>query len=323
VTSLQAYRDSVESQRFSVDDTVLAYLAWVKISFWVIVVGWNESTQRFEYGAFRSAKRGDPKYAMQTKSRFYGLFRSLPSEDFFSWGDRGRVSSPLLFVTHTVDPSRISLAGSWLDVGSEFNRWISLLRSKFGKISVVRTWDSHESGFCHVHALLMFHDRSFDGYLHHGRKGKTTYRLSNRSELATIKAGWKAGFSDVQMCSSVSSAGRYLGKYLTKCVDHAKTDSKGVKTLALAWYFGKRSFSISGDFIDAYHDLIQASDNSNRVGLQLRLSGSPIHVGVVEWRLFGFYLGDRIGWKALFLNRIAAQAVSEIVSSEGFVPIQS
>jgi len=319
LSSLARCRDRLESGFFSVEDTVKSYLAWLKTPFWIIVYGWNELTSSFEYGAFRSAKRGDVKYAMRTKSRFYGVFRSLPDQSFFSWGDRGRVTSPLLYVTLTVDPSRISLIGSWKGVGKEFNRWISFLRSKYGKISVVRTWDSHESGFCHVHALLLFHSRSFSGFYHIRKKG--TYRLQSRSELSIIKSGWKAGFVDVQLCSSVASAGRYLGKYLTKCCDHSRTDSKGVKTLALCWIFRKRSFSISGDFLKAHLDLITGSSNSKEFAVQLRLSGSPIHVSVVKWELFGFYLGDRVGWENFFFMKLGAQAVSELESSEDFVPI--
>ena len=319
MSSLTRCRDRLESGFFSLEDTVKEYLAWLRTPFWIVVFGWNELTSSFEYGAFRSAKRGDVKYAMRTKGRFYGVFRSIPDQQFFSWGDRGRVTSPLLYVTLTVDPSRISLVGSWLGVGEEFNRWISFLRSKYGKISVIRTWDSHESGYCHVHALLLFHERSFNGFYHIGRK--RTYRLQSRLDLADIKSGWKAGFVDVQLCSSVASAGRYLGKYLTKCCDHSRTDTKGVKTLALAWIFRKRSFSISGDFLDAYLDLIKASSNSKEFAVQLRLSGSPIYVSVVKWELFGFYLGDRVGWKSFSFIQLSASAVSDLTSLEDFVPI--
>lgn len=247
---------------------------------------------------------------MKLRSRFYGLARSLKDHTFFSWGDRGLVRSPLLFVTLTVDPSQLSLEGSWERVGLELNRFRANLRRKFGALDVLRVWESHESGFCHAHALLQFRERDFVGYFRKGKKGKATYRLRSLAELNGIKSAWKIGFLDVQLCSSVSGAFRYIGKYLRKSSYHGEATDKGLKTLGLCWFFRKRSFSVSGAFMEHYHDLIVGESNSNReFSVQQRLHGLPIAVQVVEWALYGFIKGDVVGWSSDFIRLTARELI--------------
>lgn len=159
--SLRSAQREVANSGFSVGEVIGYYEDWVKEKFWVLISGFNEMESRYEYRVFRSAKRGDEKYSRKGMFKFQGFRASVPNEGFFDWRTRGRVDSPLLFVTLTFDPKRIGLAGSWRSVGKLFNRWITLKRSKFGKIDVVRTWESHESGVCHVHALLLFKDYVF------------------------------------------------------------------------------------------------------------------------------------------------------------------
>lgn len=199
-------------------------------------------------------------------------------------------------MTLTFDPKRISLAESWCSVGNLFNRWITLKRRKFGKIDVVRSWESHDSGVCHVHALLSFREYMFQRCWCQ-RKGKRRVWRVLTKDMKLVKRGWNYGFSDVQAINSVKAGFTYVEKYLHKATRVQKSDSKGMKTLAMCWFFRKRAFSVSGDFRKACHDLILAYTNSKHSReFILCLDGVKGVLGVVDWHLMGFIKGDFPGW---------------------------
>jgi hypothetical protein len=63
----------------------------------------------------------------------------------------------------------------------------------------------------------------------------------------------------------MKGAFNYVKKYVVKACDNSLGDLKGKKTLALSWFFQKRSFSLSGDLAKTYSDLIEEQyANSNR-----------------------------------------------------------
>jgi len=115
--------------------------------------------------------------------------------------------------------------------------------------------------------------------------------------MKVVKRGWNHGFSDVQAVNSVRGGFTYIEKYLHKCVSVEKADSKGMKTLAMCWFFRKRAFSVSGGFRSVYHDLILALTNSKHSReFILCLDGVKRAVGVVDWHLMGFIKGDFPDW---------------------------
>lgn len=281
---------------FTVGEIIGYYETWVKQKFWVMITGFNQLESRNEYAVFRSAKRGDKKYSRKVMFKFQGFKASVPNDNFFNYRTRGRVDSPLLFVTHTFDPKRINLSDSWCSVGKFFNRWITLKRRKYGKIDVVRSWESHESGVCHVHALLYFREYTFKNCWSQ-RKGKRRVWRILTKDMKTVKRGWDHGFSDVQAVNSVRGGFSYIEKYLHKATNYEKSDSKGIKTLAMCWFFRKRAFSVSGAFRSAYHDLILANRNSkHKRAYIVCLDGVKRAVGVVDWHLMAFIKGDFPQW---------------------------
>jgi hypothetical protein len=194
-------------------------------------------------------------------------------------------------------PYEISVEQNMKGKRPERARWITRLRRRFGKIDVLRCFESHEDGYCHVHAVLLFREAKFRGFRWDKFKdGKRiiTYRVD---QVEPFKAGWRGGFADIQLCSSVKGAFSYISKYLTKSVSNDEEGGKGVKTLALSWYFRKRSFSVSGGFAEVYGDLIIDRDNSNLfVPYVLTFDGKKIECEVSKWHLYGFVKGDHVKW---------------------------
>lgn len=284
--SLHQCISDVETQGFSVELVEDHYRAWVKIPFYVVIDKFNEEKVDYEYRVFRSAKRGDEKYADRQLSRFRRLRKIVPLESYFRWGetDRGQISSPCVFVTLTYAPKEIELKDAYGSVGHDFNRWISGLRSAHGPIDVVRVWESQKNGYPHVHCALHFRDVSWKGFHHYTwKKGKKCleYRVD---EVDAFKANWHGGFVDVLLLNSSRAGYSYCSKYLSKSVRFKGNDVKGQRTLALCWYFRKRSFAISGQLRSLYGDLISTESNSNFHGVS---SANQTW----KWELFGFVRG--------------------------------
>lgn len=170
--------------------------------------------------------------------------------------------------------------------------------------------EAHESGYCHIHALLYFKEHSWRGFRWDGWKdGKRIikYRVDN---VEPLKNGWKGGFADVLLMHSSKAGFGYVGKYLSKSIEHRSGDSKTVKTLALSWFFRKRSFSISGHLAQLYSDLIkQLNSNSNLTcDIIVGFGGEIVLCGVAEWSLYGFVKGLIDGWgdhwQKISMNRL-------------------
>jgi hypothetical protein len=59
----------------------------------------------------------------------------------------------------------------WEEVGQDFNRWISAMRRRYGKISILRSWESHEDGYPHIHCVLLFDECEFKTFFYNGSGG--------------------------------------------------------------------------------------------------------------------------------------------------------
>lgn len=98
-----------------------------------------------------------------------------------------KVYSSALWVTLTYDTKLSSRIEAWEgQIGSAFNRFISALRRKYGKISVLRTWEASEKGYPHVHAILLFHDAQFSVFPHFSMKqGTFSFRIYEKGEISS------------------------------------------------------------------------------------------------------------------------------------------
>jgi hypothetical protein len=291
-----------------VDDVVEQYRAWLAVFFYVVVYRFINGES--EFGIFRGLKRGDQRYSFLTCKKFELLARFGRDLSYFGFGSHEAVSGSGLLATLEYDSNRVDLGYAWQHVGVDFNRWICGIRSKFGDVSVIRVFESHESGYPHIHALLIFHVKVFDGKSMRNKRGKLVYRIvgSDFDNLKFLSDGadrWCHGYSDFELVNSYQGGIRYLAKYLSKSTSFENAGSKGAKTLAMCWFFHKRSFGYQGEMFS--DDVIELSGNSNDVDSSSRfvgfnLLGNPIFEKIVRWRLIGFIVRAVVLWhdKAVF-----------------------
>jgi len=289
-------------------------------------VGHGESVHKNCFLAVKCSKRGNDVYQRRIKNRFEWLNNSMPDKQIFKMRDfqvKKVVKTSLLWITLTWDRKRGDLIHAWETLGEDFNRFISALRRKYGKISSLRVWESYASGYPHVHAIILFEEARFTVFPHWSEKDENlTFRINEKSEIAEL---WHSHV-DIQAISSLRAVFTYIKKHQEKVilglsgsiqeredprdpkVGFDLENVKGLRTLFLCWIFRKRSFSVSGDFRERIHDLIRAMHNSNMVG-QLDLEGNLIREWVYVF--LGVFSGAELGipsciWvKELSLDEVA------------------
>jgi hypothetical protein len=229
--------------------------------------------------AVKTIKRGNDKWKKRVRKKIYSLTK-LVEEDFSKHHDR----TNWLFITYTVDPKIYNKEQAWEIIPKNFNKEITNLRNKFGKIDYVHSVEAQANGYPHIHALVRFNDISFEKFYHYKSR---TYRLRDWKEINRIKVCWKMGFVDVQAVYSKKEALSYLGKmfsYLLKDVERtiekakkklkgkqldqlvnelAKAEKKAILGLAFASLFNKHSFNFSRAFLKLSRlDIAKSFSNS-------------------------------------------------------------
>lgn len=310
--SLKGARRRLQGSYFNISEVIDDYRIWLEQIFYVLVYRFNYNEGKYEYGAFRSPKRGDKLYARRVLRKFDSLRNELDATAFFRLKDhlnivRGRV----LHLVLEYDANLFQIVDSWAVCGLDLNRYMSYLRRHFGRCSIIRCYEAHESGLCHIHIIVYFYEKVFQGRLHYNKK-KRSYRVFGE-DWRGIKAGWKHGYSNVEMVDSVQGGAYYLRKYLVKSVDVEKAGSKGIKGLAMCWFMRKRSFSISGEFRQLYRDVINTNSNSTNeivsVMVGWDLFGEKQFLKVTKWKLLGFLLSDHVIWEVNFTMLKSTQIV--------------
>ena len=234
----------------------------------------------------------------------------LPDITFFNWKDRSKNhKTRAWFASLTYDPAGLTIGEAWARVGEDYNRWVSALRARYGKVSVFRVWEAQLSGYPHIHAVVLFETSEFEAF-HHNK----AWRVQGKRGIEGL---WAHGFTDIEALASTVGGLRYVIKYLGKLhklgVQGGASDTPGIPgdpglsglvsrasvlTLSLMWAFRKRAYSVSGDWID----LIQDWHNSNSdpsTGpfwelVQVDLEGGAPSEALKRWVLLGFWGGELI-----------------------------
>jgi proteasome lid subunit RPN8/RPN11 len=222
-----------------------------------------------------------------------------------------QVSSSAIWLTLTYNVERCSRFDAIENIGKEWNAFISALRQKYGKISVLRTWECSEKGYPHIHAILLFQNAEFSVFPHFSEKeGQLTFRIKEKDEIASL---WHS-HADVQAVSSTKKLFNYMKKYQTKTL-LASDSPKGTRTMSLLWLFRKRGFSVSGDFRTRISDLIRNLHNSKTEIHQARLDGSLEECPI--WEFVGVFTGQELGiHHGLWASRLNPAQIGLVLERE-------
>jgi hypothetical protein len=194
--------------------------------------------------AVKCSKRGNDVYWNRMRKRLR-LLDGLKNATLFDMRGNDKTSS-VLFVTLTYDTKHSGIRSAWETFNSDYNRWISGLRKRFGCISDFRCWEASKKGYPYVHVLLIFHEYEFKVKRINGK-----FRVSEKEAFSMSYHS----FVDVQAVRELKKGIRYITKYLTKTMNESQTQKL---TLALCWLFRKRSFAVSGDFSKAVYAVIDS-----------------------------------------------------------------
>jgi len=300
----------------------------------------GKGEKKDEYLAVKCSKRGNDVYQRRIKLRLGWLHQEVPDKRFFeikSFQVDKAVKTSLLWITLTWDPGQGDLVFAWENLGKDFNRFISALRRKYGQVSYLRVWESYESGFPHVHAIMFFEEAKFTVFPHwDSKEGKLSFRIQEKAEISDL---WHS-FVDIQAVSSLSNVFTYLKKHQEKIIlglsgsiqekgsDPNPGDPrigfdlenvKGLRSLFLCWLFRKRSFSVSGDFREHLHDLISHLHNSNMERRQVDLLGNVVTVW--EYTFLGVFSGSELGIPGgIWVKALEEVEIEVILAKKEWIP---
>jgi len=329
------------------------HLHWRSLPEYLIFEAENRYTHKKKWGAGLMAKRGNLIYRKNLRDRLT-FIEALEDHTFFKYKDRSRhQKTRALFITLTYDSKLANLWEAWCGVKIKkqvqkgpnvgriyeaheagcrcvsclYNRYITNLREKYGRLSVIRAWEGFESGYPHVHMVVLFHEHEFPVFHYNG-----AWRVQGKKGSSLEAYG--GGFTDVEALASLRGGIRYVTKYLTKIhggqepaggwtdgstlSNFMEATTHGDFTMSVMWLFRKRAFSISGDFIEFTTLLRNSKSGRRRPRGQLDLEGQSVWV----WRLRGFHTGRIPCARAVcgvpWSMRLNLMEVREVMASPGY-----
>ena len=180
-------RDCLNRGVISDNDLIELYKNWRDQSEYLILC-YHRRDFRLEYRAIKCAKRGNDVYNWRISQRFKELemLASLYGENKIFDINQAEPKTNCLLVTFTYDTKLKNKIDAWHDVSLEYNRAITRLRQKFGKISVLRVWESFRNGYPHIHAIFLFDDKRFNVFEHWTTNNKSTFRIQEKAEFSKV-----------------------------------------------------------------------------------------------------------------------------------------
>jgi len=208
------------------------------------------------------AKRGNDVYAYRVRQRFKPLSLLCSSNENVNLIQRQNGNtgcSNVIWCTLTYDPKRCSKNQAWFNVGDELNDFLKKVRQKYGKIQVIRSFESFKKiGYPHVHMVIIFENYLFRvakyKYRRGKRVGKPGYIIiseyqnkkgNSKPDRRYLEGFWHS-YASFEGVKSLGAIG-YTLKYLTKEM-YLQND---YSTSARLWLYHKQSYSISRGFVTA------------------------------------------------------------------------
>lgn len=319
----------------NVESLVREFDAWMSKKSWILIQNKDDPT---EYKVIPAVKRGDEIYSRRTLRKLLGVKDwaiAQQKEHFFKQVGRKQYTRACMGSLQ-VKKNGLFMWGYWEEyvskrgkykglvvrkrrgIGDLFNKFITKMRQHYGKISYVRVWEAHKSGFPHIHVLLIFEDTWFEVYkkrvwnkkkqcyqwvwLFSGRKWKTYNRSTKKWEMRTdgrwwwdhpFKRLWNPSkgkgiredpwdMSDWKGVYDLAGAIGYQVKYLSKLLTHRTQHA--MKNLALQWVYGTRAYSVSKNLLDMLSCL-----NNSKI-YQSKLDGSEDEeLEEKSWEVIGIF----------------------------------
>lgn len=166
-------------------------------------------------------------------------------------GFRNKKVSNCVFITLTCDPKKYNNSRSvaWLNFQHDYNIFITRLRKKYGKCWVMKSVESTEKGFPHIH-LLIITQKEVDVFPYKNKEGFIEYRVEEKRE---IEKYWPSNIdmiipnpSKMESSDCVDFMKDYIFKDMLKAYSYRKNKRRReVLTLAIGWLFGGRCYSVS------------------------------------------------------------------------------
>jgi hypothetical protein len=255
------------------------------------------------YKFVKASKRGNDIYQHLVTNKLKPL-RELPDYYFFNDHDGDKRTS-LLFITLTYDNKHCSVKEAWehkkgkkTGVGNEFHLFINNLKKHFSKehygkkkparIEFMRTWESTNSYYPHVHCIILFKDHSFPVIEHKDKDGEISYRIPYHIKQE-IGEFWHSNI-DIQAIQNTQGAINELTKYITKDL----CSSKGDVTNSMIWLFGKQGYSISKGFVKSIYGWDLSFNEPTNTDLINQMCNW--NHDVVVWEFLGILRGKHLGF---------------------------
>jgi hypothetical protein len=266
-----------------------AFEFWQGYDEYGLIEGESTITGDKLYLAVKCSKRGNDVFAERLRRKL-GFLHRWSNAEFFSlksFSTHKVVKTRLLWVTLTYDSKRCSLHQAWLNCMAEYNKWITNLRNKYGKIDVLRFPQPFPSqngaayGYPHMHLVLLFKETEFSVFprFEENSKGETelAFRIKEKYEIEA-QGKWHS-FVDVKALKSARAVSNYVLKYAENVC--SGESSKALINSAIMWLYRKQTYSMSGSFRERYHDLMVAKQGSK---VQTTLEGAILDEWVWIWR---------------------------------------
>lgn len=282
-------RHAFEIGLMPLSEVVSQYELWRDYHEGVLVYEYDFTAGSGQYIGIEARKRGNKVHEWWVQRRLGPIMAYSNLLDFDLFVDDSDGAGTILnsstshawtntlLITLEYDFNRFGVRDSWVSVGSDLNRFFANLRKHYGKFSYLRTYETHKSGVCHVHMVIIFKESRFRVFkfrklLSSGDYSRWRYRVDAALAIKYMwsRSGSVLGFCDVEAVRSMRAGIRYVVKYVMKSnLEYGKVIDvdKPMHTFnhAVQWCFGKRAFAVSGDFasvLDAYRR-DYAKHNSN------------------------------------------------------------
>lgn len=259
---------------------------------------------KVEYQACKARKRGNDVDAYRIDRRLHAI-----RDGILEYARRGQPfrSTNVVYVTGTIDPQLVEndLELAWRSLGYWFNMFLANLRkhgftpgnaegresrSSDRKVHVYRSWEPHESGWPHFHAILCFEGRSLSIF----QDARSKWRVKDKR---MFEDSWRFGWIDVVALTpgtvekNVERVVRYVTKYMGKGVadgDYRLVGAwpnKKLLTESILWCLGMRSYSVSRGLVGVSGRIADLKKRTSII--QRNLEDLELEVESVTWEFIG------------------------------------